>query len=110
MTLKEPTNEFVVNSKNKTLKNKSKKILKGGASQAENIEIDDEWFYETIFREGIRKKMVIHFIKMELPKQFISSNKIVKSNTVKDLKYFNSQSSTTQAKKGEQLVFYDACY
>ena len=36
--------------------------------------------------------------------QIISNNKIVRGNTVQDLKDFNSQSLKTQAKKGEHLV------
>ena len=41
---------------------------------------------------------------MELAMQIISTDKTVRSNTVNDLKEFNSQSLATQAKKGEQLV------
>ena len=33
-----------------------------------------------------------------------SNDKIVRNDTIQDLKEFNSQSLTTQAKKGEQLV------
>ena len=36
--------------------------------------------------------------------QISSSDKTVRSDTIQDLKEFNSQSLTTQAKKGEQLV------
>ena len=36
--------------------------------------------------------------------QIISNDKSVRSDTVQDLKEFNWQSLTTQAKKGEQLV------
>ena len=36
--------------------------------------------------------------------QIISNDKTVRNDTVQDLKEFNSQSLTTQAKKGEQLV------
>ena len=36
--------------------------------------------------------------------QIISSDKTVRSDTIQDLKDSNSQSLTTQAKKGEQLV------
>ena len=36
--------------------------------------------------------------------QIISTDKTVGSKTVQDLKDFNLQSLTTQAKKGEQLV------
>ena len=37
--------------------------------------------------------------------QIISNDKTVRNDTVQDLKEFNQQSLTTQAKKGEQLVF-----
>ena len=36
--------------------------------------------------------------------QIISTDKTVRNDTIEDLKEFNSQSLTTQAKKGEQLV------
>ena len=36
--------------------------------------------------------------------QLISNDKIVRNDTVNDLKEFHNQSLTTQAKKGEQLV------
>ena len=39
---------------------------------------------------------------MELAMQIISNVKTVISKTVQDLKEFNSQSLSTQAKKGEQ--------
>ena len=41
---------------------------------------------------------------MELAMQIISSDKTVRSDTIQNLLDFNSQSLTTQAKKGEQLV------
>ena len=41
---------------------------------------------------------------MELAMQIVSNDKTVRSDTIQDLKEFNSQSLTTQAKKGEQLV------
>ena len=40
---------------------------------------------------------------MELAMQIISNDRTVRSNTVQDLKEFNSQSLATQAKGGEQL-------
>ena len=43
-------------------------------------------------------------LKMDLPMQIISSDKTVRKITIEDLKEFNSQSLSTQAKKGEQLV------
>ena len=36
--------------------------------------------------------------------QIISKDKTVRNDTIQDLKDFNHQSSTTQAKRGEQLV------
>ena len=41
---------------------------------------------------------------MELAMQIISDDKTVKSDTIQDLKDFNSQCLATQAKKSEQLV------
>ena len=41
---------------------------------------------------------------MDLAMQLISSDKTIRNDTVQDLKYFNNQSLTTQAKKGEQLA------
>ena len=42
---------------------------------------------------------------MELALQIISNERTVRSNIVEGLKEFNSQSLTTPARKGEQLVF-----
>ena len=42
--------------------------------------------------------------EMELAMQIISNDKPLKNDTIQDLKEFNSQFLTTQAKKGEQLV------
>ena len=41
---------------------------------------------------------------MELAIQLIANDKTVRNDTVNDLEEFNSQSLSTQAKKGEQLV------
>ena len=41
---------------------------------------------------------------MELAIQLISNDNTVRNDTIQDLKEFNQQSSTTQAKKGEQLT------
>ena len=41
---------------------------------------------------------------MELAIQIISNDKTVRNDTIQDIKNFNSQSLTTQAKQGEQLV------
>ena len=47
---------------------------------------------------------------MELAKQIISNDKTVRNDTIEDLKEFNSQSLTTQAKKKRTASQYDACY
>ena len=41
---------------------------------------------------------------MELAMQIISNDKTVRNDTIQDLKDFNQQSLTAQAKKGEQLA------
>ena len=41
---------------------------------------------------------------MELAMQLSSNDKTVRNDTIQDFKEFIQQSSTTQAKKGEQLV------
>ena len=41
---------------------------------------------------------------MELAMQIISNDKTVRSDTIQDIKEFNSQYLTTQVKKGGQLV------
>ena len=41
---------------------------------------------------------------MELAMQLISSHQTVRNDTIQDLKDFNQQSLSTQAKKGEQLT------
>ena len=45
-----------------------------------------------------------NILQSELAIQIIFNGKTVGSNTVKDLKDFNSQSLSTQAKKGKQMV------
>ena len=42
--------------------------------------------------------------QMELAMQIISNDKTVRNDTIQDLKEFNQQSPTTQAKKDDQLV------
>ena len=42
--------------------------------------------------------------------QIISNDKMVRNDTIQDLKGFNCQSLSTQAKKGGTTSFYDACY
>ena len=73
---------------------KTKNNLKGGLTQ-ENVEINEHYLDETLQNNS-------H--EMELAMQIISNDKTVRNDTVQDLKEFNSQSLSTQAKKGEQLV------
>ena len=47
---------------------------------------------------------------MELAMQVFSNDETVRKFTVQNLKEFNSQCSSTQAIKGDQFTFYDACY
>ena len=42
--------------------------------------------------------------------QNISNDKTGRSNTVQNLKDFNSQSSATQVKKRRTISLHDACY
>ena len=37
--------------------------------------------------------------------QFLSNDQLVRNNTVQELKEFNSQSLSTQARKGEQVAY-----
>ena len=70
---------------------KSKNKLKGGG----NIEIDDNYL------DGILPNINL---QTDLTMQIISNDKTVRSDSVKDLKEFNSQSLATQAKKGEKIL------
>ena len=47
---------------------------------------------------------------MGIAMQIMSNDKTVRSNTVQDIKDFNSKSSATQAKKKRTISFYDACF
>ena len=65
--------------------------MKGGS----NIELN-EHYWDKILKNNDSK--------MDLAMQIISNDKTVRNDTIQDLNEFNSQSLTTQAKKGEQLV------
>ena len=69
---------------------KSENKQKGGA----NIEINEHYLDGNLHYNNS---------SMELAMQIISNDKIVRNDTIQDLEKFNSQSLTTQAKKGEQL-------
>ena len=47
---------------------------------------------------------------MELAMQLISTDQTVRDNTIQDLKDFNQQSLSTQAKKRRTVNKYDARY
>ena len=47
---------------------------------------------------------------MDLAMQIISTDKMVRNDTIEDIKGFNSQSLSTRAKKRRTTSFYDACY
>ena len=64
--------------------------MKGGG----NIEINDGYLVEIL--QNINSQM-------ELAMESISDDKTVRSDTIQDLKDFNSQSLSTQVKKGEQF-------
>ena len=89
LTSTEPTKGNVI-----SFEKKNKNVLKAGSMQ-ENNEINDEYLDE-----------ILHYINhwMEIAMQYNSNDKTVRNNAVEYLKEFNSQSSNTQARKGEQLV------
>ena len=60
-----------------------------------NIKVNDDFLDEILHNNNS---------KMELAMQIVSHDKTVRSETMQDLKRSNSQSLSTQAKKGEQLV------
>ena len=78
----------------RTSNKRSKNNLKAG-SVHKNIEINDKYLDE-----------IFHIInlKMELAMQNISKHQTIRSNTVQDLKEFNSQCLSIQVKKGEKIV------
>ena len=73
---------------------RNKNILKAGSVQ-ENIEINEHFVDEILHK---------NYLWMELAMQIISNDKIVGNDTIQVLKKINTQSLTSQAKKGEQLV------
>ena len=77
---------------NKTGKNKKSK-LKGDAI----IEINEHYLDEILWNNNSQ---------MELAIQIISTDKTVRNDIIEDLKEFNSQSLTTQAKKEKTLSVY----
>ena len=85
------SNDFKTNTKSNK---KNKHVLKAGFVQ-ENIEIN-EHYLDKIFDNNN--------IQTDLAMQIISSDKTVRNDTIEDLKEFNTQSLTTQAKKGEQVL------
>ena len=70
------------------------KNLKGGFVH-DNVEINDQYSDETLDNNDIQ---------MDLAMQIISTDKTVRNDTMQVLKEFNSQSSSSRTKKGEQLT------
>ena len=70
---------------------KSKNKLKGGSSNGIN-----EHYLDKIIHNNISQ--------IKLAMQINSNDKTVRNDTIEDLREINSQSLSTQAKKGEQLV------
>ena len=90
---KKPQKVEVVKRVSNVVSISKKNKLKGG-SLWEFLEINDEYLDEILHNNNLWT---------ELAMQIISNERRVRSNTVQDLKEFNSQSLSTQAKKGEQL-------
>ena len=70
---------------------RTKNKLKGGA----NIENNEKYL------DGIVHN---NYLKMDLAIQITANGKTVSSDTMQDLKEFNSQSLSTQSNEGEQPV------
>ena len=75
-------------------KKRNKNFLKAGSTQ-EIIGISYEYSVEILHKK---------YFYMELTMQNFSSGRTVRSDTIQDLKEFNSRSLTTHAEKGQQLV------
>ena len=75
-------------------KQKTKNNLKVGSIQENNE--TNEHYLDNSFKNNDSQ--------MELAMQIISKDKTVRNDTVQNLKEFNQQSPTAQAKKGEQLL------
>ena len=88
------SNDLKLTQTNSKSNEKNNDILKAGSIH-ENIEIDGNYLDEVLDNNDLW---------MDLAMQIISTDKTVKSDTIEDLKDFNSRSLTTQAKKGEHLV------
>ena len=83
----------------KCLESKNKNNLKGG-SIYKDVEINDKYLDEILHNNNL---------KMDLAMQIISIDKTLGSNTVQNLKYFNSQPPATKAKTRTTSLF-EACY
>ena len=88
------TSKKVTNEKIECLKSKNKNNLSGGSIHRVN-EINDKYLDEILHKNNFDRGLAM---------QIISNDQTRKSDTAQDLKYFNSQSLATQAKKREQLV------
>ena len=88
------SNDFAQPETNTKSNGRNKKVPKAGSPHG-NVEIDDEC-----------SDKILHIINhhVELAMQIISNDKTMRNDVIKDLKDFNSQALTTQAKKGEELI------
>ena len=77
-----------------TKSNKKNKIILKAGSVQENIEINEHYLDESLQNNNSYT---------ELAMQIISNDKTVRNDTIQDIKEFNSQSLSTQAKKVDQL-------
>ena len=84
------------NEYNKSPKSKNKNNSKAG-SVHENIEIDDKSLDHILHNNTLLMVLAI---------QFISNDRTVWSDTVRDLKEINNQSLATQAKKGDNWFLW----
>ena len=82
-------------SQTNTKSNRKIKNISKAVSIHENVEINDQYSDEILDNIDIQ---------MDLAMQIICTDKTVRNENIQDLKEFNSQSLSTQAKKGEQLV------
>ena len=89
------TSNDVLKPETKTKSNRrDNNNLKSGSIHA-NIDINNQDLDEILNNNNL---------EMVLAMQIISNDKTVRSDTVQDLREFNSQTLSTKAKTGEQLV------
>ena len=100
--LKRPqlTSKEVINENFESLKSKNENSLKGG-SLHNHIETNAGYSDEILHKNNLQ---------MDLAVQTISNDQTKRSDTIQDLRVFNSQYLETQAKKRRTISFNVACY